>query len=76
MNNAPLLYGEEAVFYKNPVTRKNIFQRMLEGEMLNDLIIRGRDGGTLERADVLTQAADGSDINEIWTEIQQMLSGS
>lgn len=68
-----LLYGEEPVIYSNPVTRRNIFARMLEGENLQDMLIRGFDEGTLERADVLVQAADGSDINVIWNEIQQML---
>jgi len=74
MDNIPLLYGEEPVVYSNPVTRKNLFQRMLEGESLQDLMVRGFDGGTLERADVLVPTADGSDINEIWAEIQQILS--
>lgn len=41
--------------------------------------ILGADGpgvqsGTSERADVLTQAADGSDLNEIWAEIQATLA--
>lgn len=71
---APIvLYGETPVVHTNPVTRKNIFARMLEGEDLQDMLIRGFDEGTLERADVLVQAADGSDINVIWNEIQQML---
>lgn len=74
MDKIPLLYGEEAVLYKNPVTRQNLWARVLEGEDLSSLLLRGFDGGTLERADVLTQAADGSDINEIWNEIQQILA--
>lgn len=69
-----LLYGETPVIHKEPVTRKNIFARMLEGEDLEGMLIRGFDEGTLERADVLVQAADGSDINVIWDEIQQMLA--
>jgi hypothetical protein len=68
-----LLYGEEPVIHKNPVTRRNIFARMLEGENLSDMVVRGYDEGTLERADVLVQAADGSDINVIWNEIQDLL---
>jgi hypothetical protein len=36
--------------------------------------IKGFDQGTNERADILTQAADGSDINEIWQEIQRLLT--
>lgn len=69
-----LLYGDVPVIHSNPVTRKNIFARMLEGEDMEDMILRGFDEGTLERSDVLVQAADGSDINEIWTEIQQILA--
>jgi hypothetical protein len=34
----------------------------------------GNQGGYNERADVLVQAADGSDLNEIWAEIQQTLA--
>jgi hypothetical protein len=34
----------------------------------------GNQGGFNERADVITQAADGSDLNEIWSEIQQTLA--
>lgn len=34
----------------------------------------GNQGGFNERADILTQAADGSDLNEIWAEIQKTLS--
>lgn len=34
----------------------------------------GNQGGFNERADVLVEAADGSDLNEIWTEIQQTLA--
>lgn len=34
----------------------------------------GNQGGYNERADILTQAADGSDLNEIWAEIQQTLA--
>jgi hypothetical protein len=74
MSNTNLLYGETEVFHKNPVTWKNLFARMLEGEDLKQMMLRGYDEGTLERSDVLVQAADGSDINEIWTEIQQVLS--
>lgn len=69
-----LLYGDVPVIHSNPVTRKNIFARMLEGEDMESMILRGFDEGTLERSDVLVQAADGSDINEIWTEIQQILA--
>jgi hypothetical protein len=34
----------------------------------------GNQAGYNERADVVTQAADGSDLNEIWSEIQQTLA--
>lgn len=34
----------------------------------------GNQGGVNERADILTQAGDGSDLNEIWTEIQATLN--
>lgn len=34
----------------------------------------GVQGGTNERADILTQAADGSDLNEIWSDIQAALA--
>jgi hypothetical protein len=34
----------------------------------------GNQAGVNERADILTQAADGSDLNEIWREISQTLS--
>lgn len=34
----------------------------------------GTQAGTAERADVLVQAADGSDLNEIWNEIQETLN--
>lgn len=34
----------------------------------------GNGSGVNERADVLVQAADGSDLNEIWNEIQSTLS--
>lgn len=34
----------------------------------------GQQGGYNERADILTQAADGSDLFEIWGEIQQTLA--
>src|SRR5580698_4918785 len=70
----PRLYGDETIFHKNPVTRRNLFARMLEGEDLESMILRGFDEGTLERSDVLVQAADGSDINEIWSDIQALLS--
>lgn len=70
----PLLYGDVPVIHSNAVTKSNIFQRMLEGEDIESMLIRGFDEGTLERSDVLVQAADGSDINEIWTDIQQLLS--
>lgn len=70
----PLLYGEVPVVHSNPVTRKNIFARMLEGEDLQNMMIRGFDEGTLERSDVLVQAADGSDINEVWSDIQMLLA--
>lgn len=73
MDKSLLLYGETPVIHTNPVTRKNIFARMLEGEDLKDMMVRGFDEGTLERGDVLVQAADGSDINEIWDEIQLIL---
>lgn len=36
--------------------------------------IQGFEQGTNERADILTQAADGSNLDELWTEIQQVLS--
>lgn len=67
------LYDED-IFHVNPVTRRNIWARVAEGEDLNSLVARGFDEGTLDRGDVLVQAADGSDINEIWTEIQQILT--
>lgn len=69
-----ILPGDEVVSYKNPVTMGNLFARMLEGEDLETMLIRGFDEGTLERSDVLVQAADGSDINEIWADIQQLLA--
>jgi hypothetical protein len=69
-----LLYGETPVVHTNAVTKRNIFARMLEGEDLDTMMLRGFDEGTLERSDVLVQAADGSDINEIWNDIQQALS--
>jgi hypothetical protein len=34
----------------------------------------GNQGGVNERADILTQAGDGSDLNEIWTEIAATLA--
>lgn len=34
----------------------------------------GNQGGFNERADVLVQAADGSDLNEIWADIQSALA--
>jgi len=34
----------------------------------------GNQGGYNERADILTQAGDGSDLFEIWSEIQQTLA--
>jgi hypothetical protein len=34
----------------------------------------GQQGGYNERADILTQAGDGSDLFEIWNEIQQTLA--
>ena len=73
MDNSLLLYGEVPVIHTNPVTRKNLFARMLEGEDLQSMVLRGFDEGTLDRSDVLVQAADGSDINEVWNEIQQIL---
>lgn len=36
--------------------------------------ISGYEQGFNERADVLTQAADGTNLDQIWTEIQQVLS--
>lgn len=74
MDKRLLAPGEIPVMHSNPVTRKNIFARMLEGEDFNDMMVRGFDEGTLERSDVLVQAADGSDINVIWGEIQELLA--
>jgi hypothetical protein len=34
----------------------------------------GNQGGVNERSDILVSAADGSDLNEIWAEIQETLS--
>lgn len=36
--------------------------------------LRGFEGGTNERADILVQSADGTNLNDIWSEIQQTLS--
>ncbi|MGX9924111.1 hypothetical protein ACWIG4_30155 [Streptomyces sp. NPDC002248] len=37
-------------------------------------IIQGREEGFNEQADILVQSADGTNLLEIWTEIQQLLS--
>lgn len=36
--------------------------------------VRGYELGTNERADVLVESADGTDLNQIWTEIRQTLA--
>lgn len=36
--------------------------------------IMGKEQGFNERSDVMVQAADGSDLNEMWAEIQQILA--
>lgn len=74
MDQRLLFPGEAPVVHSNPVTKKNLFARMLEGEDIAKMIVRGFDEGTLERGDVLVQAADGSDINVIWDEIQEILA--
>ena len=60
MDKSLLLYGEVPVVHSNPVTRKNIFARFLEGESMQDMLVRGFDEGTLERGDVLAEVLDPS----------------
>lgn len=75
MNNGLILPGDP-VFYTNPVTLKNIWARLAEGEGIEGLRARlsGYDQGALDRSDALVQAADGSDINQIWAEIEEILA--
>jgi hypothetical protein len=55
-------------------TKRSIFDILADPSLAEVLAITGFDQGFNERSDVVVQAADGSDINEMWTEIQQMLA--
>lgn len=53
--------------------RREIGTRGFEQRMM-DFLITGYDSGFNERADLITQAADGTDLNEMWREIQETLA--
>lgn len=58
----------------NSLLKLSARQRLLLANSIQGAQGPGNQGGFNERADVLVQAADGSDLNEIWTEIQQTLA--
>lgn len=45
-----------------------------DNELMDEYLLRGFEQGYNERADVVVQAADGTDLNEMWREIQQTLA--
>lgn len=61
----------------NSILKLSARQRLLLANSIHGYDVAsgpGNQGGVNERADILTQAADGSDLNEIWAEIQQTLA--
>jgi len=58
----------------NSLLKLSARQRLLLANSIQGAQGPGNQGGFNERADVLVQAADGSDLNEIWSEIQQTLA--
>jgi hypothetical protein len=58
----------------NSLLKLSARQRLLLANSIHGFDGPGNQGGYNERADVLVSAADGSDLNEIWTEIQQTLA--
>lgn len=58
----------------NSLLKLSARQRLLLANSIHGFDGSGNQGGYNERADVLVQAADGSDLNEIWSEIQQTLA--
>lgn len=58
----------------NSLLKLSARQRLLLANSIHGFDGPGNQGGFNERADVLVSAADGSDLNEIWSEIQQTLS--
>lgn len=55
-------------------TKRSIFDILVDPTLREIAEITGFDQGFNERSDVAVSAADGSDINEMWTEIQQLLA--
>lgn len=58
----------------NSLLKLSARQRLLLANSIHGFDGPGNQGGFNERADVLVTAADGSDLNEIWAEIQQTLA--
>lgn len=58
----------------NSLIKLSARQRLLLANSIQGYDGPGNQGGINERSDVLTQAGDGSDLNEIWAEIQQTLA--
>lgn len=58
----------------NSLLKLSARQRLLLANSIHGFDGPGNQGGFNERADVLVSAADGSDLNEIWSEIQQTLA--
>jgi hypothetical protein len=57
--------------------RKNIFEALILDDPLYNghfAAFSGAEGGFNERSDVLVQAADGTDLNAMWREIEQTLA--
>lgn len=58
----------------NSLLKLSARQRLLLANSIHGFDGPGNQGGYNERADVLVQAGDGSDLNEIWSEIQATLA--
>lgn len=55
-------------------TKRNIFDILVDPSLPEVMEILGYDQGFNERSDVMVQAADGSDLNEMWSDIQAALA--
>ena len=66
MSTSTLLSQLRSVFEKDPDAFD--IHRMSSGSLLVD--IRGAERGFNERADAQLRAADGTDLNDFWDEVQ------
>lgn len=56
------------------MSNRSIYDILVEPSFDEIMAIQGSDQGFNERSDVLVQAADGSDLNEMWREIAATLA--